>query len=93
MHGHTNVKIRKIYQTFLESFLIVFLNLSFEKMKNYYVECRRRGTTYFQQKERRSAGLVISCVATTFCNTILKEYRRKDRKGWEYEEEEDVSSY
>jgi len=48
-----------------------------KKIKNYYIESRRKGTTYKEYKERRVAGLVTPCIETVFQNTLSKE-RWKD---------------
>ena len=42
-------------------------------MRKYYIESRRTGISYTQQKEERQAGLVISCVGTAFEDLLLKE--------------------
>ena len=39
----------------------------------YYIESRRRGIAYIQQKEGRLTGLVTYGVGTVFYNTFLKE--------------------
>jgi hypothetical protein len=39
----------------------------------YYVELRRRGISYIEERERRLTGLVTSYVETAFRNTLLKE--------------------
>jgi hypothetical protein len=49
-------------------------------MKKYYVESRRRGIFYKQQKEGRLCGIVTSCVGTAYLNSLLKE-RYKENRG------------
>jgi hypothetical protein len=57
-------------------------------VKEYYVESRRKGTSYMPCYEGRLTRLITSCVGILFCNTLLKERQT----GREYNEE-DLSSY
>jgi hypothetical protein len=46
-------------------------------MGKYYIQPRRKETTYAQLSEERLTGVVTSCVGTAFYKTLVKE-RKSD---------------
>jgi len=49
------------------------MDQSYEKYEKYYMESRKKGTSYVQQKGGRLTGSVMPCVGTAFCYTLFKE--------------------
>jgi hypothetical protein len=49
------------------------------RKKKYYIESRRKGTSYIQIKEGRLTGLVTSCVETASKTPYLRQDRRDEK--------------